>query len=188
MTDRPVTIAIPEGYTAIPLGAVAANPDLVPGSALTMIASLLGTLVENGTRYCGIGAHLLPDDRPLYSCMTITVTETEGGQRNPRLVLAELVQRGSAAGTLGLAALVDTDTHPVLFTEKTGQLTPVVAGRVPEVYQLRAVVPAEDGSAVVAIEFATPDVERGIAGRKMITDMARSVSFQAPLSTESLDL
>ncbi|WP_410870568.1 hypothetical protein [Nocardia sp. A7] len=200
MTDQPISVAIPDGYSAIPLGDVAAHTDLIhtigagarPDSAsfVSAIATLLESLVANGTRYCGVGAHLLPDGDPLYSCLTITVTDAVGGPRNPRLVLADLVQSRSADDTLGLSALVETDTHPVLFTEKVGSVLPPQCGEnpaTPAVYQLQAVVPSDDGNSLVAIEFSTPDADRGIACRKMIADMARSVVFRFP-ATSTLDL
>ncbi|MFD3506119.1 hypothetical protein [Nocardia sp. NPDC058666] len=199
MTDQPISVAIPDGYNAIPLGDVVAHADLVHAigdgtrpdsvSFLSAITTLLESLVANGTRYCGIGAHLLPDGEPLYSCLTVTVGDTVGGQRNPRLVLSDLVQSRSVDGTLGLSALVETDTHPVLFTEKVGSVIPSqpAGSRAPAVYQLQAVVPSEDGRSLVAIEFSTPDVERGIACRKMISDMARSVTFR-PQVGSSLNL
>ncbi|MFE9785283.1 hypothetical protein ACFYO7_07885 [Nocardia salmonicida] len=200
MTDQPISVAIPDGYTAIPLGDIAAHTDLIhaidggarPGNAsfVSAIATLLESLVANGTRYCGVGAHLLPDGDPLYSCLTVTVTDAVGGPRNPRLVLADLVQSRSADNTLGLSALVETDTHPVLFTEKVGSVIPRQCGEnpaVPAVYQLQAVVPSDDGNSMVAIEFSTPDADRGIACRKMIADMARSVVFRFP-AILSLDL
>ncbi|MFC9876893.1 hypothetical protein [Nocardia salmonicida] len=200
MTDQPISVAIPDGYTAVPLGDIAAHTDLIhaiggdarPGNAsfVSAIATLMESLVANGTRYCGVGAHLLPDGDPLYSCLTVTVTDAIGGPRNPRLVLADLVQSRSADNTLGLSALVETDTHPVLFTEKIGSVIPRQCGEspaVPAVYQLQAVVPSDDGNSLVAIEFSTPDADRGIAGRKMIADMARSVVFRFP-AVLNLDL
>ncbi|MFD4434179.1 hypothetical protein, partial [Nocardia sp. NPDC058497] len=190
MTDQPISVAIPDGYTAVPLDDVVAHADLIRAtgrgevaqpdkvSFLSAIATLLESLAANGTRYCGVGAHLLPDGDPLYSCLTVSVADAAGGPRNPRLVLSDLVQSRSADGTLGQSALVETDTHPVLFTEKVGYMTPHQSGQkraTPAVYQLQAVVPSEDGNSLVAIEFSTPDAERGIACRKMIADMARSV-------------
>lgn len=200
MTDQSISVAIPEGYSAVPLGEVSAHTDLIRAigggarpdsvSFLSAIATLLESLVANGTRYCGVGAHLLPDGDPLYSCLTVTVTDAVGGPRNPRLVLADLVQSRGADDTLGVSALVETDTHPVLFTEKIGSAIPRQSGEnatAPAVYQLQALVPSDDGSSLVAIEFATPDAARGIACRKMIADMARSVVFRLP-ATASLNL
>ncbi|MGY0501448.1 hypothetical protein ACWZHB_23415 [Nocardia sp. FBN12] len=199
MTDQPISVAIPDGYNAIPLHDVVTHSDVTHAigagartdrvSFLSAITTLVESLVVNGTRYCGIGAHLLPDGNPLYSCLTVTVVDTVGGPRNPRLVLSDLVRSRSADGTLGLSALVETDTHPVLFTEKVGSALPNQSpgSQAPAVYQLQAVVPSQDGNSLVAIEFSTPDSERGTACRKMISDMARSVKF-GPQVTSSLNL
>ncbi|MFE1592697.1 hypothetical protein [Nocardia sp. NPDC058705] len=199
MGEQSISVAIPEGYAALPLADIVENgehlyefgPQTTAGtpSIVSALTALTGTLVDNGTRYCGIGAHRLPDGDPLYSCLTVTVRDTVGGPRNPRLVLSDLVRSRSADGTLGLSALVETDTHPVLFTEKVGSAMPGQSeeNQAPAVYQLQAVVPSEDGNSLVAIEFATPDTERGIACRKMISDMARSVKF-GPQVTSSLNL
>ncbi|MEV0434023.1 hypothetical protein [Nocardia sp. NPDC050413] len=194
MSDQPISIEIPEGYTAIPLSDVVDNAEVLRdvggnaarphfGGLLPTIATLLESLVANGTRYFGFGAHLLPDGLPLYSCLTISVTNSPGGPRNPRLVLSDLVRARSAENSLEQVALVETESHPVMFSEKIGHVVPLRAGQeqtTPAVYQLQAVVPSDDGTSLVAIELSSADAERAVACRKMIADMARTVVFRTP--------
>lgn len=53
-------------------------------------------------------------------------------------------------------------------------------GLTTKVFQLEALVPADDGAKLVSIELSTPFVEHGPEFRGMVVEMAASVSFTAP--------
>ncbi|MFI5501639.1 hypothetical protein ACIA5E_21470 [Nocardia asteroides] len=195
-----VAVAIPEGYSEIPLTDVVTHaqhlfeftgkqPPSDKPTILGAVTALIGNLVDNGTRYIGIGSHQIPGGQPLHSCLTVSVVDAPGGPRSPRLALAAVVRSRSNDGTTGHSALIESERHPILFTEKVGEVPTQLAGtdRAHSVYQLEAVVSSEDGTALAAIQLASPDTERGALCRKMVADMASSVVFGAP-ATVTLDM
>ncbi|RDI64441.1 hypothetical protein [Nocardia pseudobrasiliensis] len=211
-TDTAVDIWIPDGYLELPLsdieqktGRAATLFDTLPPSSLKSgfqaivpaVTALLTQLAQRDTRYCGIGRFLSSSGAVVTSCLTVCVYETGGEKLNPRLILKNLVEsRVSADESTGQVELLEVDGRPVLFTEQTTELpTPELpglpyAGTTTSTYQLEAVVPYSDGSALAAIELSTPAIEAGPEFRKMIADMARSITFrqELPPSTSTLDI
>lgn len=52
----------------------------------------------------------------------------------------------------------------------------------PEVFRIEATVPSADGTAIAVVEFSTADAEAGPQYRRMVLEMAMSVTFPQPLS------
>ncbi len=206
MTDVGLDIWIPDGFIELPLTDIDRNISVVADVAndlpdpairdmaagvLPMIAVLLHDLVQRDVRYCGVGRHLTTTGSLITSCISVCLYESGDEKLNPRLVLKDLVEsRISAGDDLGRIELVDVDTRPVLFSERTCELpAPQFPGspyqsETAATYQLEAVVPAESGTAVAAIELSTAYVDDGVEFRRMVFDMARSVDFRT--STASL--
>ncbi len=200
MTEIALDIWIPDGFSELPLtdidrhiAVVADLASELPDSAtrdmtagvLSMIAILLNDLVQRDVRYCGTGRHLTSNGDPITSCLSVCVYEPRNEKLNPRLVLKDLVESRIAAGDqLGHFEFVDVDARPVLFSERICELpAPQFPGSTYEsetasTYQLEAVVPAEAGTAVAAIELSTAYVDDGAEFRRMVFDMARSATFR----------
>ncbi|MFR9752762.1 hypothetical protein ACL02S_17235 [Nocardia sp. 004] len=213
MIEARLDIWIPDGYMEMPLTEISERID-VAESLLTTVGTpevraltrtilptvelLFGQLSARGTRYCGIGQHLSTEGNPVTSCLTVSVYETGGDELNPRLVLADLVDSRTKSGELGDTLVRHVDDRPMLFSERITELpTPEIPGRpytsdTTATYQLEAVVPADDGSALAIVELSTVDISSGPEFRKMLVDMARSVSLQPSLNQvarpSSLDL
>ncbi|MBF4999768.1 hypothetical protein IRT45_21740 [Nocardia sp. BSTN01] len=210
MTDVTVDIWIPDGFAELPLtdidrhlGVVGDLASELPESrvrnmtagVLPMISILLKGLVQRDARYCGIGRHLTSTGALITSCVTVCVYETGGEKLNPRLVLKDLVKSRIAAGDeLGEIEFVDIDARPVLFSERISTLpapqfpgSPYVT-ETASTYQLEAVVPAESGTAIAAIELSTARLDDGPEFRRMIFDMARSIAFRADFSDATSSL
>jgi hypothetical protein len=149
---------------------------------------LLSELGSAGSLYCGIGHHTSPADGSVVTSSLVVSLQEFEGTRNPRLVLANLVQARADAGQYGQVDLVDMADRPVLFVERTRQLpTPRFPGQ-PEVaedatssvFQLEAYVPAADGGKLASIELSTPFEAHGPEFRGMIVQMTATVSFEPP--------
>ncbi|MBF6172615.1 hypothetical protein [Nocardia blacklockiae] len=202
MGETTVDVWIPDGYLAMPLAdidrtlAVVRNlaEDLPPSEAKDMteallpaVATLLGTLAANDTRYCGVGRHAAPTGGLVTSCVTVCVYETGKTPINPRLALKELVYSRRDLDENWVSEPIDIAGRPMMFSERIAELPAPELPGIPRAdsaartYQLEAVVPAEDGSAVAAVELSTAAVELGPAFRKMVFDMAMSVSFRPAL-------
>ncbi|MEV6561958.1 hypothetical protein AB0M22_39990 [Nocardia sp. NPDC051756] len=214
MSNTTLDMWIPDGYSEMPLSGIderiSVVRDLVdemPPSPVTAMAhavlpaasTLLTELAERDARYCGIGRHASSAGDVVTSCLTVCVYETDGAQTNPRLALTNLVESRIEAGDdLGATELMDVDGRPMLFSERITELpTPEIPGRpylndATATYQLEAVVPSADGSAIAAVEMSTAYVDHGPEFRKMIVDMARSIVFRPssrpPGRSSSLDL
>ncbi|GGL11082.1 hypothetical protein GCM10011588_26980 [Nocardia jinanensis] len=82
-------------------------------------------------------------------------------ERNPRLVLSELINAKADAKSRGTLVMVEAPIVPVLYFEWTEKhAAPAVAsypaaGDGPEVFRIEATVPSEDGTAIAVVEFST---------------------------------
>ncbi|NKY88833.1 hypothetical protein [Nocardia veterana] len=207
MTDVELDIWIPEGFAALPLTDIDRHVAAVANTAkslsdsetremaagvLPIISILLKGLAQWDVRYCGFGRHVASSGTPVTSCLTVCLYETGGDKLNPRLVLKDLVETRLAAGDdLGSIELVDVDTRPILFSERIRELpSPRFTGspydsETASTYQLEAVLPAESGTAVAAVELSTAYIDDGPEFRRMIFDMARSAAFHSDFSNSS---
>ncbi|NKY61046.1 hypothetical protein [Nocardia flavorosea] len=197
-----IGIEIPHGYNEIPLGDLDAlmqrvGPvitDSVPGQMRSDVPNVLGalhfmlaTLAANNALYSGIGLHRTAEsdiERIAVSWLTVSSFDY-GEERNPRLVLSELIQTKAAANSQGKLAVVETPTVPILYFEWTRKhVAPDIlsypAADSTEVFQIEATVPSRDGTAIAVVEFSTADTEAGPQYRGMILDMAASVTFPEP--------
>ncbi|MGW1740573.1 hypothetical protein ACWCPQ_17380 [Nocardia sp. NPDC001965] len=200
-----VGIEIPPGYNEIPLGDLdtllpIVGPvitesvpdelrDDVP-NVLGRLHFLLATLAANNALYTGIGLHRTADaeaERVAVSWLTVSSFDF-GEERNPRLVLSELINAKADAKSRGTLVVVEAPIVPVLYFEWTEKhAAPAVssypaAGDGPEVFRIEATVPSEDGTAIAVVEFSTADADAGPQYRRMVLDMAMSVTFPQPLS------
>jgi hypothetical protein len=201
-------IEMPQGYFPLPLtdtedvlaNAEANLRELAPPEQQDLLEAVIGTFTvlldqlqqRNGV-YCGLGWHQAEDGSIVSSSLVLSVQEM-GEKRNPRLVLGDLVDLKAEAGEHGQADLVDLASGPVLFFESIITLQrprlPNVDGPAgdaagdAEVYQLSAMVPSDDGTRLVAVEFSTPYVSHGPQFRTMMVLMANSVSFTPPVGSD----
>lgn len=201
--STPLWADVPTGYFALPLNDVpgsmeraesvltdVADEDQIPQiQAVTGVLSVfLSDLVATGALYCGVGRHISPDDNTVVTSSLVISYQEYEGERNPRLLLRDLLQAKADADERGQADLVDVLERPMLFFERVRQLpTPQFPGRppVPEdattaVHQLEAFVPSADGSKLAKIDFSTPFVAHGPEFRTMVVELAASVSFEPP--------
>ncbi|MGI5216988.1 hypothetical protein [Nocardia sp. CA-290969] len=207
-----IGIEIPHGYNEIPLGDLdalmqTAGPmitESVPGHIRNDVPNVLGalhfmlaTLAANNTLYSGIGLHRTAEseiERIAVSWLTVSSFDY-GEERNPRLVLSELIHTKAATKSRGKLAVVETPTVPVLYFEWTAKhIAPAIASYpaaddAPEVFQIEATVPSRDGTAIAVVELSTADPGAGPQYRGMVLDMAASVTFpQPPPDSESSSL
>ncbi|WP_378737438.1 hypothetical protein [Nocardia brasiliensis] len=192
-----LAIDIPDGYVGLPLDdidrAIARTesifaqigPGTVSSAAPTVLQALrvlLTRIARLNAAYCGLGRHSASDGRLISSNLIVSLNEY-GGRGNPRLTLAEVLTGRCGGGeTFNNVELIEVAGKPVLMLDRVRTLpTPELPGRTPEldqqVYQLEAVVPASDGSAIAVIEFSTPFVEYGEDFLPMIIAMAASVDI-----------
>ena len=202
MTDS-IWAEIPTGYFPLPLEDIDTSmaraeevlTELAPDevrSAISPVVSTLTVLLQQlaarNTVYCGVGRHLSAVDGSVITSSLVLSHQTVGEKRNPRLVLKDLARKKADAGERGQADLVDVAGRPMFFFERTNMLpTPRLPGQppVPEdsespVFQLEAMVPSEDGSELVSIDFSTPMESHGPEFRAMVVQLAASVSFEPP--------
>ena len=199
-----VGIEIPPGYNEIPLGDLdglmqTVGPvitESVPGDLRDDVPNVLGTLhfmlatlAANNALYSGIGVHRSADtatERVAVSWLTVSSFDF-GEERNPRLVLSELINAKAEAKARGTLVIVEAPTVPILYFEWTERhAAPAIASypaddEAPEVFRIEATVPSPDGTAIAVVEFSTADVEAGPQYRRMVIDMAASVTFPQPL-------
>lgn len=154
-------------------------------ATLNTFATLLAELERRNTVYCGLGWHTAPDGSVVSSTLVISLQPT-AQQRNPRLLLGDLVRAAANADDQGQADLVDLPGGPALFFESVRSLRkPMMPGQEgdpgrADVYQLEAVVPSEKGDLLAVLEFSTPQVEYGTQYREMMVLLANSVSLTPP--------
>jgi hypothetical protein len=195
---------IPTGYFPLPIDDIEASMaraeevliELAPDELRPAVAPVVSTLTvlleqlaARDTVYCGVGRHLSAVDGSVITSSLVLAHRDVGEKRNPRLVLADLVKLKAEAGERGQVDLVDVAGRPMFFFERTQKLpTPRMPGAppVPEdsvspVFQIEAVVPSEDGSELVAIDFSTPMESHGPEFRAMMVQLAASVSFEPPV-------
>ncbi|WP_194814981.1 hypothetical protein [Nocardia sp. XZ_19_385] len=203
-----ISVDIPPGYHELPLS----NIDEILSRAQPVVASVLsddlrpevpkvvGTLqfmlsklASKNALYCGIGRHASTDGHPVSSWLTISSLDY-GQAENPRLVLHGLAT-AKLADSSWQVEFVEIGGRQVLVSESV-QTYPAPdvadlaeAGDAVPAYQLEALVPSGDGSAVAAIEFATSNVDQGPEYLAMIFAMVASLEFEKVLPmTSSLDL
>ncbi|MEU1955239.1 hypothetical protein [Nocardia rhamnosiphila] len=201
----PVGIDIPHGYNEIPLDDLdtlmqTAGPvisasvpdgmrDAVP-NVLGTLHFMLATLAVNNALYSGIGLHRTSaeeSERVAISWLTVSSFDY-GEERNPRLVLSELIAAKAEKKSLGQLAMIEVPAVPILYFEWTEKhAAPTVAGYPatngpPEVFQIEVIVPSADGTSIAVVELSTADPDIGPRYRGMILDMAASVTFPQPPS------
>ncbi|HEX5115937.1 MAG TPA: hypothetical protein VFW65_12135 [Pseudonocardiaceae bacterium] len=196
-------VEIPTGYVPLPTDAIdenmavatevlheRADPDQqrIADVMIDLLTSYLHALASRNGVYCGVGRHLSAVDGTAISSSLVVALQEFPEKVNPRVLLKDLLVTKSEAGDQGQADLVDVQGRPMLFVECSRELpTPTFPG-LPEppdggtstVFQIEALVPSEDGSKLVSIEFSTPFVAHGPEFRTMVVTMAGSVSFDPP--------
>jgi hypothetical protein len=194
-------VELPPGYLPLPLADIdqtlAAAEDrlreLTPQEQQPLLAAVVGTftllledLQARNTAYCGLGWHTAEDDAVVPSSLVVSLQRFPR-RRNPRLVIKDLIDIRAESNEHGQVDVVDLAPGPALFFESVLTLPrPQLPGAPPnpdpdaEVYQLQALVPSEDGTRVVAMDFSTPDIAHGPRFRAMMVLMANSVSFTPP--------
>ena len=196
MAGIDVDIVLPVGYISMPLqeldrAASAARELTGPmepaetaalQAEIDQRADILAALAANGVRYCAMGMHLA-DDEPIITWLTVWVLETDTTVESPRAMLSTLAEDDPEAASGADVELATIDGRPMMFRERTTALpTPEIPGRsgadeTAPVYQLRATVPSDDGSALAAVELSTAFVAHGPDFRQSVVDIARSVTF-----------
>ncbi|MBR7829456.1 hypothetical protein KDK95_24330 [Actinospica sp. MGRD01-02] len=201
-----VWLGIPPGYLPLPVVDSAdrlaeALPTLVElcppesrdllFSTVDTFALLLSELEQRNTVFCGLGWHTAPDDEStLVASSLVASLQTTGGERNPRLVLGDLIKVSADADDHAQADLVDLPNGPALFFESVRSLRkPRLPGEEgdpgrADVYQLEVIVPSEKGDRLAVLEFSTPQVEYGVYYREMMVLLAHSVAFNPPPGSE----
>ncbi|WP_063058870.1 hypothetical protein [Nocardia sienata] len=198
-----IGIEIPSGYNEIPLGDLetliqtaapvitASVPDRMRDDVPNVLGTLhflLATLTANNALYSGIGLHRTGEgesERAAVSWLTVSSFDY-GEERNPRLVLSELINAKAEKNSRGKLAIVEGPAAPILYFEWTEKHpAPTVASYPatadpPEVFQIEATVPSGDGTSIAVLELSTADPETGPQYRRMILDMAASVTFPQP--------
>jgi hypothetical protein len=158
-------------------------------ATLNTFATLLTELDQRNAVYCGLGWHTAPDESVVSSTLVVSLQPT-GEERDPRLVLGDLVQAAANADDRAQADLVDLPGGPALFLERVRSLPkPALPGQQgdpgrADVYQLEAIVPSEKGDLLASLEFSTPHLESGTLFREMMVLLANSVSFTPPPTSE----
>jgi hypothetical protein len=208
-TENPVWISLPEGYAELPLADI---PDTIEVTrrlvdelgtpeqrqaaefVLSSLNVFLTALAERNAIYCGVGRHESAiNGQLLTSSLVVTVLDFPG-ERNPRLVLRDLLIGKAQAHENGQADVVDLPGGPVAFFEHTLLLpSPALPGQhvlsegvESPVWQLEAFVPSPAGDRLVTIEASTPFAEHGPQYRHMVVAMAAGVSFQPPADADPL--
>jgi hypothetical protein len=201
-TETPVQLAIPPGYAELPLDNIAGTVDLTrrlvdelgPASlkdagefVFSSLYFFLSVLAERNAVYCGIGRHLSALNGQLITSSLVVTVMDFPGERNPRLVLRDLLIGKSRAHESGQADIVDLAGGPVAFFEHTLSLpNPATPGVEVPVWQLEAFVPSPAGDRLVTIEVSTPFAEHGPQYRTMAVAMANGVGFDPPAPDDPL--
>ena len=204
--ETPVWVELPVGFAPLPTDdidqrmatAETVLAELAPeelraavGPVVGVLTYFLRDLAARNTLYCGVGRHRSAMDDSTVTSSLVVSLQRFWEERNPRLVLKDLLAAKLDAGDHGQSDLVDLDNGPVLFFETTRVMpTPQLPGQPPvpdgsttRVFQLEALVPSADGTTMAAIEFSTPFESYGQGFRTMIVMMAASVSFTEPATT-----
>ncbi len=205
----PVWLSIPPGYAELPLDGIPQTIDVTRRLVtelgtpeqrqagefvLGSLTVFLEALAERKAIYCGIGRHQSALNRqPITSSLVVTVLDFPG-ERNPRLVLRDLLIGKAQAHEAGQPDIFDLPNGPVAFFEHTLSLpNPAIPGQhvlaasteVP-VWQLEAYVPSATGNRLVTIEASTPFADHGPQYRAMVVAMAAGVAFQPPADADPL--
>ena len=198
----PVWLSIPQGYAELPLENIPETiettrklvdelgPPEQRQAAEFVLRSLnlfLTALAERNAVYCGIGRHLSALNNQLITSSLVVTVMDFPGERNPRLVLRDLLIGKSRAHESGRPDIVDLPGGPVAFFEHTLSLpNPATPGVEVPVWQLEAFVPSPAGDRLVTIEVSTPFAEHGPQYRTMAVAMANGVSFDPPAEQDPL--
>lgn len=204
-TETPVGLSIPEGYEELPLSGIpetiaATRELLLPADraagefVLGSLQVFLSALAERNALYCGIGRHLSALNGQLITSSLVITALDFPGERNPRLVLRDVLLGKARAHETGQADLVDLPVGPVAFFEHILTLPnpaipgqhPLAAGAEAPVWQLEAFVPSPAGDRLITIEVSTPFAEHGPQYRTMAVAMANGVSFDPPAGDDPL--
>jgi hypothetical protein len=201
-TETPVGLSIPQGYAELPLDDIASTVEVTRRLVdelgteeqreagefvFSSLYFFLSALAERNAVYCGIGRHSSALDGSLItSSLVITVLDFPG-ERNPRLVLRDVLLGKARADESGQADIVDLPDGPAAFFEHTLSLpNPATAGVEVPVWQLEAFVPSPSGDRLVTIEVSTPFAGHGPQYRTMVVEMANAVDFEPPAPADPL--
>ncbi|WP_433362625.1 hypothetical protein ACQPZX_30655 [Actinoplanes sp. CA-142083] len=201
-TEIPVWLSIPSGYAELPLEDIASTVDVTRRLVdelgteeqreagefvFSSLYFFLSALAERNAVYCGIGRHSsFLTGGLITSSLVVTVMDFPG-ERNPRLVLRDVLIGKARAQEAGQPDIVDLPGGPAAFFEHTLSLpNPATAGVEVPVWQLEAFVPSPGGDRLVTIELSTPFAEHGPQYRTMVVEMANAVRFEPPASADPL--
>jgi hypothetical protein len=208
-TGHPVWLSLPDGYAELPLDDI---PETVEATrrlvdelgtpdqrraadfVLSSLNVFLSALAERNAIYCGVGRHLSAVDGSLITSSLVVTVLDFPGERNPRLVLRDLLLSKAQAHENGQADVVDLPGGPAAFFEHTLVLPNpslpsqhvLAEGTESPVWQLEAFVPSPGGDRLVTIEASTPFADQGPQYRRMVVAMAAGVSFQPPADADPL--
>ncbi|MFI5890079.1 hypothetical protein ACIA5D_08150 [Actinoplanes sp. NPDC051513] len=201
-TEIPVWLSIPTGYAELPLDDIASTVDVTRRLVdelgtdeqreagefvFSSLYFFLSALAERNAVYCGIGRHLSALNNQLITSSLVVTVMDFPGERNPRLVLRDLLIGKTRAHETGQADIVDLPRGPAAFFEHTLALpNPATAGAEVPVWQLEAFVPSPAGDRLVTIELSTPFAEHGPQYRTMVVEMANGVAFEPPAPADPL--
>ena len=193
-----VGIDIPPGYYEIAPDRIAdLNDKYLPMVAATLpeasastvtrtMQFLLGTMISNNALYCGIGVHRsVRSSESIVSWLTVS-SFAYGPERNPRLVISDLVAAKADREEAGLLEIVDLGRCPALYFETTTRHEKPDIPNYPEtsddiaVFQIQATVPSPSSESIAAIDFSTANAPHGPEYRTMVLGMAQSVEFPTP--------
>ncbi|WP_433306260.1 hypothetical protein ACQP2F_20310 [Actinoplanes sp. CA-030573] len=205
----PVWLSIPEGYAELPLENI---PETIETTSklvdelgppeqrraatfvLRSLNAFLTALAERNAIYCGLGRHQSAlNGQVITSTLVVTVLDFPG-ERNPRLVLRDLLVGKAEAAEQGQADILDLPHGPAAFFEHTlllpappipGQHVLAEGAEAP-VWQLEAFVPSPAGDRLVTFELSTPFAAHGPQYRAMVVAMAGRLSFEPPADADPL--
>lgn len=208
VVEDAVWFAAPEGYVPLPTDHISQAMtnsmmflrDIIveeeQQDALVALCAALRVFLEDlaasNVVYCGVGRHLAAEaKKPITSSLTVACQRFDDEERNPKILLKNLLEEKAESGQRGQAEIVEIDDLPVLFFETTRELPnpwfpgqpEVSEGALNSVFQLQAVVPSENGTRMATIDLSTPFADHGPEYRAMIVMMAMTVSFDPPIGS-----
>ncbi|MFE7166711.1 hypothetical protein [Streptomyces sp. NPDC057616] len=200
--DADIWFALPAGFVALPLvelAATASSPEEAgPGAVLgplldgvrdaetrqrlltdfAPLQRMAQAAVASGSIHCSLGLHSddQGDGRPLLSVFNLAWRATAWA---PRSVTAARAAVGSGADQIETLDLPCGPASIVVNHLKISIEGPLGQQ---ELLQIAAYVPCPDGMRIAILTLATTGVERADQYRTVLRDIARSISFDNPLS------
>ncbi|MGW5513500.1 hypothetical protein [Nocardia africana] len=206
-TSFDVEVRIPEGFIPLPLRdidvPVARAEELFTGAGPGQISAVAPRVLQAlriflrglgglGAVYCGLGKHHAADGSDVTSTLVLS-TVRYGEPKNPRLTLADyLVTRGRAEEYMH-SEVVDFAGKNILLSDRILRLPPPEwHGQEQEiegdasVYQIEAVVPSGDGTAIGVVQLSTSFTEKGEEFLPMMFSIAQSLEIRDSRPTPRL--